>query len=198
MARNRNSFLAALLLCSFFFPGALTTAHGQTPSPGDTKLALAAAVVLTPDFCATKTKKGDFWSGKETFPIGTAACRELEPALKGVFSSLTRVEGASTSGDAQVVLVPRFVDVGATKALGAFSNREMVVLLEWTVKDKSGNTVWLETVQGSAKHHMGNLFTHGKNVRLIAEDSAKDAAEQSASKMSASPELRKLANANVK
>jgi len=78
--------------------------------------------------------------------------------------------------------------------MSAFSNREMDVFLEWTVKDMSGKTVWIETVQRSAKHHMGNLFTHKKNLKLIVEDSVKDAAEQSASKMSSSPELRKLSH----
>ena len=196
MPQFRDSLLTIMLSCAIVLPSALTTVQGQTASTGNVKLALKAVLVLTPEFCATKTKKGGFWSGKETFPIGKAACKELEPALKEAFSDLTRVAAAPASGDAQVVLTPRLVDVGATKALGAFSNREMVVLLEWTVKDKAGTTLWLETVQGSAKHHMGNAFTHGKNVKLIAEDSVKDAAEQSATKMSAAPELRKLANTN--
>jgi hypothetical protein len=48
-------------------------------------------------------------------------------------------------------------------------------------------------VQGSAKHHMGNLFTFKKNQHLIVTDSMKAAAVESASKMSGSVELRKLA-----
>jgi hypothetical protein len=60
------------------------------------------------------------------------------------------------------------------------------------VKDASGKTVWIETVKGSAKHHSGNAFTYKKNLKLIVNDSMKDAAEQSASAMSSSPELRKL------
>ena len=169
------------------------TLRAQTKSPADTTLTLKAALVLTPEFCATKTKQGSFASGKETFEIGKVACAELEPALKGVFSSLTRIMAPPSPEGTQVVLLPKFGEVEATKTLGAFSDREMIVLLEWTVKDRSGKTVWIETVQGSAKHHMGNTFTHGKNVKLIVEDSVKDAAEQSASKMSSSPELRKLA-----
>ena len=158
------------------------------------KTLLNAAPVLTPEFCATKTKKGTWGINQETFPVGKAACAELEPALKGVFPGLTQVEAASSAGNAQVVLMPKFVDIGATQTLGAFSNRELVVLVEWTVKDKLGKTVWVETVQGSSKHHMGNVFTHNKNLKRIVADSVKDMAEQSASKMSSSPELTKLAN----
>jgi hypothetical protein len=191
MLQTRNSSLAGLL-CALLLPGALATARDQNTSSEAPKLPLRAALVLTPEFCATKTQKGDFFSGRETFKIGKVACAELEPALSPIFSGLTVVSAASSSADAQVVLLPRFVDVGATRTVWAFSNREMVVLLEWTVKDTSGKTVWIETVEGSAKRHMGNAFTHGKNLKRIVQDSVRDAAEQSASKMSSAPELRKL------
>jgi hypothetical protein len=179
------------------FPAVLQGAPARTPTPTDAKLGLRAALVLTPEFCATKSKKGDWFSGKESFEIGKAACKVLEPALSGTFSHLSRVEAAPPAAEADLVLSPRFVDVGATKALGAFSNRELVVLLEWTAKDAAGKTIWIETVQGSSKHHMGNLFTHGKNVRLIVNDAVKDVAAQSATKMAAAPEFRKLAGAGA-
>ena len=192
MKLTRLSLLAAPLLCTIIFSAVSVTSRAQTKSPADTTLTLKATLVLTPEFCATKTKKGSFASGKETFEIGKAACAELEPALKGVFYSLTRVAAVPSPEEAQVVLLPRFGEVDATRTLGAFSDREMVVLLEWTVTDRLGKTVWIETVQGSAKHHMGNSFTHNKNLKLIVEDSVRDVAEQSATKMSSSPELRKL------
>src|SRR5437762_833198 len=128
MWQARYSLSAPLLLSALIPLVALITAEGQTAPHAEGKLALRAALVLTPEFCATKSKKGDFFSGKETFDIGKSACAALEPALSGAFSSVTRVDVAPSSVEAQVVLVPRFVDVGATKALGAFSNRELVVL----------------------------------------------------------------------
>jgi hypothetical protein len=91
---------------------------------------------------------------------------ELEPALKEVFASLTSVPEAPKTGDAQLILIPKFVEVGATTALTAFSNRELDVFLQWTAQDVSGRTIWIETVQGSAKRHMGNMFT---NVYLQEE-----------------------------
>jgi hypothetical protein len=221
MTRPRLFFLASVLLCTITL-SALVMAQDQTtpPSetkpaadtqpadtktadtkpatdakPADAKLPLKAALVLTPEFCATKIKPKGSALTKEwgSFDVGKAACEQLEPALKDAFSSLTRVAAPPAAQEAQLVLLPRIVDVNATTAIGAFSNREMVIVLEWTAKDPAGNTVWLETVQGSAKHHMGNLFTFKKNQVLIVTDSVKDAAVQSASKMSSSPELRKLA-----
>jgi hypothetical protein len=171
-------------------------AQGQsdTAQPAATP-AMKVDLVLTPEFCATKSTKGDaFFSGKETFLIGEASCSKLETALKRVFPGLTRVDAEPAPGASSppLVLVPRFVDIGATKTLGAFSNRELVILLEWTAKDAAGKAVWIETVQGSAKHHSGNLFTMKKNRKLILRDAAADLAQASAAKMSAAPQLRRL------
>jgi hypothetical protein len=182
------SLFAALLLTDAW----CVTADAQTVPPSDTKLAFKAVLVVTPEFCATKFTKGSWATIKESFEVGKIACAELEPALQKVFSSLTSVTAIPSYGDAEVVLMPRFVDVGASVGATAFSNREMDVFLEWTVKDKSGKTIWIETVEGSSKHHMGNVFTHSKNLKLIVSDSIKDAAQQSASKMSSSAELRNL------
>jgi hypothetical protein len=193
MLQTHYRFPASALLCSLVLPALSVTAHAQTTYSANPKPSLSAALVLSPEFCATKTKKGAWGINQETFEIGKAACTELEPALKGVFSGLTRVQDASSSGEAQLVLTPRFVDIGATQKAFAFSDRELVVLVEWTVKDKSGKSLWVETVQGSAKRHIGNAFTHGKNLKKIVEDSVKDVADQTATKMSASPELHKVA-----
>jgi hypothetical protein len=194
MLRTRPLALAFALLCSIMLPTVCMTASGQTASPTVHKLSLTAAVVLAPEFCATKTKKGTWMANQETFAVGAAACADIEPALKDIFSNLTRVESSASSGDAQLVLMPRFVDVNATQKGFAFSDREMIVSVEWTAKDNSGKTVWVGTVQGSAKHHMGNSFTYKKNLKLIVADSVKDMAEQSAVTISSSPELLKLAN----
>jgi len=184
-------------------PAADTKPATDTKPPSDVKpvngkLPFKAALVLTPEFCATKIKPKGSAMTKEwgSFDVGKAACTELEPALQGVFSSLTRVDASPKPEEAQLVLIPKISDVNVTTASMAFSNREMVVMLEWTLQDSSGKTVWIETVQGSAKHHMGNLFTFKKNQTLIVTDSIKAAAAESASKMSSSPELHKLASGN--
>lgn len=171
---------------------------GADAKPATGKMPFKAALVLTPEFCQTKIKPKGSAMTKEwgSFDVGPAACKELEPALKDVFSSLARVAAPPSAEEAQLVLVPKIADVSVTTASVAFSNREMVVMIEWTVKDNTGKTVWLETVQGSAKHHQGNLFTFRKNQGLIVTDSMKAAAAESANKMSASPELHKLASGN--
>jgi hypothetical protein len=183
-------FLASCCLLLFTVS---VVAQDQTPAPAPQKLSLTAALVLTPEFCTTIDKKK-----REKFPVGKYACTELEPVLKGIFTSLTRVDDSSKAGEAQVVLEPKFADVGATEKGFAFSNRELVVVVEWTVRDQSGKVLWIETVQGSAKRHMGNAFTYGSNLKHIVEDSVQDMAQQSAGKMSNAPELLKMSTALVK
>lgn len=166
----------------------------QTTPPADTKLALRAALVLTPDFCATTFGKNhSMLTVEESFAIGEAACPQLETTLKGVFSSLTRVEAATLGGDAQILLLPRFVDVKANRPTRAHAEREMIAVLEWTVKDAGGKTVWLDTVQSTVQHEMGRSRSDAKKgADQLIQDSVKSLAEQSATKISSSPELRKL------
>lgn len=190
--RHTSYFRFALTACLLLFVAADAAIVAQTDPPSKAKLPLRAAVVLTPEFCATRMTGASKTTTKGGFEIGKAACVELEPVLKEVFASLTAVPEMPKTGDAQLILIPKFVDVGATTALTAFSNRELDVFLQWTAKDISGTTIWVETVQGSAKHHVGNMFTYKKNLTLIANDAVKDLASQSASKMSSSAELRRL------
>jgi hypothetical protein len=153
----------------------------QTTSSAEAKLALKAALVLTPEFCATKVNG---------FEIGKAACAELEPALKGVFSSLITAATAPSVESAQIVLLPRIVAVRET--LQGRHGFEVIVTLEWNVKDTSGRIVWIDSVQGSAKHGRASVFAIKKAAMLTLEESAKDAAQQSATKMAAAPELLKF------
>lgn len=207
MSRTRDSRITTplflplsfvlLLVVTFAMTCMTSPAAAQTQTASDVRLPLKATLVLTSEFCGTKFKKGSWATIKETFDVGAVACTELQPALETVFASVTRADAvpapSAEPAAGQVILVPRFVDVAAGTAVTAFSNREMDVYLEWTAKDISGKSLWIETVQGSAKHHIGNVFTHSKNEKLIAKDSVRDAAEQSAIKMWSSPELKKLA-----
>lgn len=178
----------SLAMTTLSVPGA-----AQTAPDSPQQLRLTAALVLTPEFCATTTKKGS-----EKFQVGKAACSELEPALKGTFVDLVKVDDSSKAGAAQVVLEPKFVDVAATSVKIAFSNRELDVVVEWTVRDQSGRVILLDTVQGSAKRHGGNAFTYSSNLKHIVEDSVKEMAQQSALKLSSAPEMLKLSEAPVK
>ena len=157
------------------------------------KLALTAALVLSPEFCATVSKQGS-----EKFQIGEASCKVLTPTLRNAFPNIVQVDDEKKVGDAQVVLEPRFADTTTTHKLFAFSSRELIVGVEWTARDSSGKILWIGTVQGSAKRHMGNGFTYSHNAKKILEESVQDMADQSATTISFAPGLLKLSAAPVK
>jgi len=187
MTRIHFSLVASALALMALLPGFCVTVHSQAVPAGQ-KVALNAAVVLDPEFCATKIKKNH-----ETFEVGKAACEIFKPALEQGFASVTSVAAVADAPEAQVILSPKFVDLSATKTMGAFSTRELTVMLEWTLKDKAGRTVWIETVQGSGKNHMGNGFTYKTDLKEIIKYAVDDLAKKSVAEMDASVELRKLA-----
>lgn len=175
----RLSSLAGLLFC--------VTGLAQGPD----RLPLKADLVLSPDFCATKKRQS--MAIKDVLSIGKAACPRLQDKLGAIFSDLRRVEtvpvvGAST---AQVVLIPKFVDVNATQPLVPSSQRKLVVTLEWTIQNAAGHPIWLQTVQGSSQHKSGRIVTT-KGVTALVDAAIDDLVEESVSRMSSARELRDL------
>jgi hypothetical protein len=194
MSKARTSLLASLLFYFLVLPAVCVTARSQTaqtPPPADLKMIPRVVLILTPEFCAAKNTKRIPY--EDEFEVGKAACVQLEPALKNVFPNLVRVQTASSTGDAELVLAPIFVDISVIKAQFAYTERELVLLVEWTAKDKSGKRVWLQTVQGLAKNTRGTAFTFRENRRLLIQGAVQDLADKSASEMADSPVLRKLA-----
>jgi hypothetical protein len=191
MTRVRRFVFVALASCIVPLPA---TVRAQSASAAGAKLPLNAVLVLTPDCCATKFKQGSMWTtGRETLAVRNAACSELAPARKPAFATLTVAKASPISGHAHVVLIPQFVSAHAATSALSYSNRETDVFLQWTVKDAAGRTVWLQTVRGTSKHHVGNALTVYRDVKLIVRDSVKSVAAQSAASMEAAPELRRLA-----
>jgi hypothetical protein len=172
------------------------TASAQTPSaqqPETTsnKLPLRAELVLSRELCSAKI--GHYLNG-DVFSIGKAVCPQLKAKLNDVFLDVKPIEKLPAAGStsAQVVLIPKFVDISATLPLLGSSQQELVIVLEWTVQDAAGKPIWLQTVQGSSQHKRGWVVTPTRRTELVT-GAAAELANASASKMSAAPELRKLA-----
>jgi len=153
---------------------------------------LNAVLVLSEEFCHSNLKRGNGWTSvKEEFDVGEDLCHGLAESLSPVFASLSRQYEvpAPGAGETDIILIPKVGDIGATQKIYAFSNRELVVILEWTVLDRSGKTLWVGTIEASAKRHMGNAFTHGKNMRKIREDVVADAVRKSVEAIGSVPGL---------
>src|SRR5579863_9959072 len=122
----------AFVLLPFALTG--STVHAQEASPPPEKLLLKAALVLTPEFCKSKLSHTQGENAKKGIEVGKIACVEFEPALRDTFATLTTISDLKDVGDAQVILTPRFVDLGARmEGITAFSNYDIYVFLEWRV-----------------------------------------------------------------
>jgi len=154
------------------------------------QLPLKAEIVLSPEFCATKRRQS--LGIKDVLKVGKAACEELYSALVPMFSNLERVEKVPAAGrsTAKITLIPRFIDISATQQpYLPSSQRKLVILLEWTIKDSIGRTIWLQTVQGSSEHKAGWMVT-GKQVSGLVDAAVSDLATDSVTRISAAREIQ--------
>jgi cytohesin len=179
--------LLALALSSAAFFGQSQDA-AQAPAPTDSRLALNATVVLTPEFCNTTLIEtgGAHWVW---LPLGKFFSEELDQPLSGIFSSLTRVKETPAPGNAQVVLFPRFLKLAGPAAKTIMTGRGVpAVSMEWTVRDPSGKMVWTGTLQLTVERRLSGL-TVAKPLREFADELA----AQSAAKIASAPEVRTFA-----
>lgn len=165
------------------------------PQPANGKYALEAILVLPPEQCGVKVKKGNLIIKTEKFDMKQLLCPAAEAAVQQVFEKYTRVETAPEKGTTpgKIIITPRLVDLEATMTATAFGKRKMVLLMEWTATDEAGKPFWVQTVQGSTEEKMGNLFTGRKHQRKMIESVRKDLTEKSVQAMKQSPEFQKLA-----
>lgn len=163
--------------------------------PADGKYALEAILVLPPEQCGVKVKKGNLIIKTEKFDMKQLLCPAAEAAVQQVFDKYTRVETMPEKGTTpgKIIVTPRLVDLEATTTATAFGKRKMVLLIEWMATDETGKPFWAQTVQGSTEEKMGNLFTGGKHQRKMIESVRKDLTEKSIQAMKQSPEFQKLA-----
>lgn len=180
-------------ICAFLIGDAILAQalDPSQPNSAPAKLPLKAEIVLSPQFCATKKRQSI--ALKDVLNVGRATCEQLFAALVPVFSDLQRLEKAPNgTSTAQITLIPRFVDMSATQQpLLPSSERKLLIVLEWTVKDSMGNTIWLQTVQGSSEHKAGWAVTT-KGVTAMVDAAVGELAKDSVARILAAPELQKL------
>jgi hypothetical protein len=189
------SLVTVLAVCAF----SSTLGEGQQATPASADkltgtFGIRAALVLSSDFCTSKAAHGSFWTnGKDTFFIGKLLCARLESGFSSRFTRLVRVEDASSPGNAQVIFIPKIVNVSYASH---FRNDDLAVQVEWTVKDSSGKILYVSTAQGRAKDEgptgVGSGNPHGDRVYDVVNDAVDDVIAQSVTSISSAPELHNL------
>jgi len=77
-----------------------------------------------------------------------------------------------------------------TQAMWAFGSNTLTVMLEWTLQDAHGNTVWVDIVKGEGEGNAGNIFTDGMNGRKRVKEMLEDVFRKSFQTISSSRAIR--------
>ena len=128
-------------------------------------------------------------------PLGEAFARNAEVVAREAFSEVVVTNGAAGPGKTGcgAVLIPRMVVAEENMAAWAFGSETLTVLLEWTLKNVQGNTVWVDTIKGEGEAHAGNVFTHSSNAEQRVKAMVEDLFRKSFQAMSSSRAIREFA-----
>lgn len=170
-------------------PATLVTSYPVTQD----KIRLRVRLVLTRELRATRWERksmGDTWS----VPMGENLCRNSENLCRQLFQEVA-VESTAVMGVTNVdaVLTPRVVAVEQSAGAMAWGEAKSVLMLEWSMTDREGKPAWVETVKGEAKTATGNAFTYKGNTEKRVGMMLEQVFLKSHEAMTASPELRRLA-----
>jgi hypothetical protein len=104
------------------------------------KVPIKVELYLSDDLRAAEWKGS---AGSYRLTLGEALARNAETVTREVFAAVVVTGGSGGPGTAGInaVLIPRFVTAEQTSVM-------LTVLLEWTLKDGKGNTIWVDTIRG--------------------------------------------------
>ena len=129
-------------------------------------------------------------------PLGQALCRNAEALCEALFDDVTvrRVTATEPSGlsAADGALTPAVSVVERAMGGWAFGKMTTVIGVEWTMTDRDGNLVWVQTIQGSGAANTGNMFTHHGNARKQAERAIEDLFTKTYEAIAASPDINAM------
>jgi hypothetical protein len=143
--------------------------------PPAQRIPINVALVLTEELRNAKLE--DHVAGDTLIiPFGEHLARNSESMAQRLFSAVTVQKDLSgvTDQDVAAALIPRMVFVEQSLGIWVWSDAMITMGLEWTLKDRQGAIVWIDTVKGTGTTNMGNAFTGRARMReragLVVDD----------------------------
>ena len=136
------------------------------------------------------TRSVDTW----IFPLGENLCLNSELLARALFSDVTLVDDNSTKASVDAILVPKFIS--SVQSLSVFPfpfERKITVVLEWSLKDPTGNVIWIDTITGEGRLTDYEAFNYTGNRRRLFEAMLSDLFHRSYETISSSLAIRKFA-----
>lgn len=198
--QSRQRTLGTLMLASCLVLSSCTTVQEVKvePSPlgevlGSKPLPVHVALVLDSAFSNYTYRRPTI--GTEVFPFGPSLVEYARHVCGTAFQHVTEVSSAQqVSQNEPYVLIPRVVGASFEQALSGLSEPEMVLLVEWVLKDRAADkALWLQTVEGKSREPMGTSFTYQKHKRIRHQELFDDLSRNTAAAFASSVEIKQLA-----
>jgi hypothetical protein len=99
---------------------------------------------------------GDIW----IIELGDSMVRNTRLMAQALFTRVQEQGGndGDPSGQADIVLIPRLVTAEASHAVWVTEESVVTLAMEWTIRNASGETVWVDTVKGEGSSEGGSGF----------------------------------------
>lgn len=127
------------------------------------------------------------------FSAGPALVQEAEHLGRALFPNLTVIHADTIPPNvsAHVILVPK-ATINMQMAMMGWSSTVTTVSLEWSLKDRSGETLWVSTVDGKREGAIGSRFSATKNMGRLLNGALRAAFVQSYDRIGADIDFRNI------
>lgn len=145
-----------------------------TMAPSD-KSPARVALVLNKDFTDythTMHMMGDSYVSH----LGPTLQDYAKSVTEHIFSDVSvHSTAADAAGKADAILIPKVVKFDESYGLWAASKHQMVMILEWNLKDRDNQKdLWLDSIDARGEGKMGNIFSfksdHLKILQMLFDD----------------------------
>jgi len=156
---------------------------------GQEKVPMKVGVNLTDDLRNAKSvyhSMGDTW----VIPIGGSIATNAPVLAEQTFDGVVVMNNGVLPSGQQVdaILTPRVAYINRTVGATSFGDSIVDIKVEWTLADTSGNTIWVNTVDGQAKGSTG-----WTNPKTILKKAIENLLRNSQQELNSSPAIREFA-----
>ena len=125
--------------------------------------------------------------------MGDALAAGTEQLARALFTDVVVTSSVTATDAGSAILAPRVVLVEQSRPIFTFQDQHTTIVLEWTLRDVDGHTVWMKTVRSHKQAEMGGIRDAVSNSEQLVGEVVDDLLRQSFQVLSTSAEIQKFA-----
>lgn len=128
-----------------------------TGYPHTEKINLKVQLMLTEEMCTALWHMNyDYDDGKEpsnylSFPLGDDFCLNTRKIANILFTDVMEKRNSSPVGEIDAILTPQILTLIRNRPPTAGKEQTTTIIVEWSLKDKKGNIIWVDTITAQGK-----------------------------------------------